>query len=63
MQLATHLETYLAAGQEHQAGGFADILISGNDQPALSTHLSTGSAANVLHWFNKHPQMPTAERR
>lgn len=63
MQLAAHLETYLVAVQEHQAGGLAVILISKNDQLAVPTHPRVGSAASVLHWFNKDPQMPTAERR
>lgn len=63
MQLASRLETCLVALQEHQAGGLADILISGNDQPAVPTHPSIGSAAKVLHWFDKDPQMPKAERR
>lgn len=60
MQLAADLDTSLVAVQEHQAGGLADILISGNDQPAMPAHPSIGSAANVLHWCNKDPQMPTA---
>lgn len=63
MQLATHLETYLVAVQEHKAGGLADILISGNDQAAVPAHPRTGSHANVLHWLKKDPPMPTAERR
>lgn len=35
MQLTAHLETYLVAVQEDQADILADILISGNDQPAV----------------------------
>lgn len=35
MQFAAHLETFLVAVQEDQAGGLADILISGNDPPAV----------------------------
>lgn len=34
MQFAAHLETYLVAVPEDQAGGLADIPISGSDQPA-----------------------------
>lgn len=36
MQLAAHLETYLVAVKEHQAGGIADTLNSGIDEPAVN---------------------------
>lgn len=49
MQLAAHLETYLVAVKEHQAGGTADTLISEIDEPAVNSSQQCQPTSALAH--------------